>query len=119
LFGAGGIAASIALGAWSNALSLIRKGAATFGFAIDHDAQRRLQRIVLAALAMAGLLWLAAHIALAHLANMHGVAQVAALLALIAGGIAVYGVLLGFFGVTGWRDTLNAVRRPSQSDLRM
>ena len=35
LFGAGGIAASIALGAWSSALSLIRRGAATFGFSID------------------------------------------------------------------------------------
>ena len=32
LFGAGGIAASIALGAWSSALSLIRRGATSFGF---------------------------------------------------------------------------------------
>jgi putative peptidoglycan lipid II flippase len=119
LFGAGGIAAAIALGAWSNALSLIRRGAATFGFSIDPEARRRLPRIVLAALAMAALLWLAAHVALAPTANMHGVAQVAALLALIAGGIAVYGVLLGFFGVTGWRQTLNAVRHRSRGDLRM
>ena len=35
LFGAGGIAAAIALGAWSSALSLIRHGAASFGFSID------------------------------------------------------------------------------------
>jgi putative peptidoglycan lipid II flippase len=119
LFGAGGIAAAIALGAWSNALSLIRRGAATFGFSIDHEARRRLPRIVLAALAMAALLWLAAHVALAPTANMHGVAQVAALLALIAGGIAVYGVMLGLFGVTGWRETLNAVRHRSRGDLRM
>jgi putative peptidoglycan lipid II flippase len=119
LFGAGGIAAAIALGAWSNALSLIRRGAATFGFSIDPEARRRLPRIVLAALAMAGLLWLAARFALAQMANMHGVAQVAALFALIAGGIAVYGLLLGFFGVTGWRETLNAIRHPSQGDLRM
>jgi putative peptidoglycan lipid II flippase len=119
LFGAGGIAAAIALGAWSTALSLIRRGAATFGFSIDPEALRRLPRIVLAALAMAGLLWLAAHFALAKAANMHGVAQVAVLSALIAGGIAVYGVLLGFLGVTGWRETLNAVRQPSRGDLRM
>jgi len=119
LFGAGGIAAAIALGAWSNALSLIRQGAATFGFAIDHDARRRLPRIVLAALAMAALLWLAAHFVLAQVANMHGVAQVAVLLALIAGGIAIYGLLLGLLGVTGWRDTLNAVRQPSRGDLRI
>jgi len=47
------------------------------------------------------------------------VAQVAVLLALIAGGIAIYGLLLGLLGVTGWRDTLNAVRQPSRGDLRI
>jgi putative peptidoglycan lipid II flippase len=119
LFGASGIAAAIALGAWSNALSLIRRGAASFGFSIDPEARRRLPRIVLAALVMGGLLWLAAHFALAQSANMHGAAQAAALLALIAGGIAVYGLLLGVLGVTGWRETLKAVRPPSRSDLRM
>ena len=60
LFGAGGIAASIALGAWSSAFALIRRGAATFGFSIDAAARRRLPRIVAAALAMGGLLWLTA-----------------------------------------------------------
>jgi putative peptidoglycan lipid II flippase len=117
-FGASGIAAAIALGAWSNALSLIRRGAATFGFAIDPAARRRLPRIALAALAMGGLLWLAAHFMLPPGETIHGLAQAAALLALIAGGIAIYGLLLAFLGVTGWRETLNAVRRPSRSDLR-
>ncbi len=42
LVGAGGIAASIALGAWSTALTLIRHGAETFGFSIDAAARRRL-----------------------------------------------------------------------------
>ena len=60
VYGASGIAASIALGAWSSALSLIRHGAATFGFSIDAAARRRLPRIVAAALAMGGLLWLTA-----------------------------------------------------------
>ena len=46
IFGAGGIAAAIALGAWSNAVSLIRSVAATFGFSIDAEARRRLPRIV-------------------------------------------------------------------------
>ena len=87
LFGTGGIAASIALGAWSSALSLIRRGAATFGFSIDPEARRRLPRIVLAALVMGGLLWLAAHFALAPAGNMRGAAQAFMLLALIAGGI--------------------------------
>ena len=58
-YGADGIAAAIALGAWSIAFSLIRRGAETFGFSIDTEAKRRLPRIALAALAMGALLWLA------------------------------------------------------------
>jgi len=118
LFGAAGIAASIAAGAWSSALALIRRGASTFGFSIDAAARRRLPRIVLAALVMGGLLWLTARFALPLLANIHGLAQAAVLLVLIAGGIAAYGGLLGFLGVTGWRETLNAIRQPPRSDLR-
>jgi putative peptidoglycan lipid II flippase len=118
LFGAAGIAASIAAGAWSSALALIRRGAASFGFSIDAGARRRLPRIVLAALVMGGLLWLTARFALPHTENFHGLAQAAILLVLIAGGIAAYGGLLGFFGVTGWRETLKAIRQPPRSDLR-
>jgi putative peptidoglycan lipid II flippase len=117
LFGAGGIAASIALAAWSSALSLIRRGAATFGFAIGPETRRRLPRIVLAAMAMGALLWLAAHFALAPAGNMHGVAQALILLVLIAGGILVYALMLAVLGVTGWRQTLNAIR-PAPDDLR-
>ena len=62
-YGADGIAAAIALGAWSMAFSLIRRGAATFGFSIDREARQRLPRIALAALAMGALLWLAVAIA--------------------------------------------------------
>src|SRR3954463_14681583 len=51
-YGAAGIAAAIAFGAWSNALTLIGRGAATFGFSIDGAARRRLPRITLAALMM-------------------------------------------------------------------
>ena len=60
VYGASGIAAAIALGAWSSALSLLRRGASTFGFSIDAAARRRLPRIVAAALVMGGLLWLTA-----------------------------------------------------------
>ena len=52
LFGTEGIAASITLGAWSSALSLLREGAARFGFSLDAAARNRLPRIVLAALSM-------------------------------------------------------------------
>jgi putative peptidoglycan lipid II flippase len=118
LFGPGGVAAAISLGAWSSALSLIRRGAATFGFSIDRDARRRLPRIVLAALAMGGLLWLAAHFVFGPAGNIQGAAQAVVLLVVISGGIAVYALALGLFGVTGWRQTLNAIRPLPPDDLR-
>ena len=118
LFGAGGIAASIALGAWSSALALIRRGAATFGFSIDAAARRRLPRIVAAALAMGGLLWLMATLVLAPAASTHGIARAVVPMVLISGGIAIYGLLLALFGVIRWRDAVNAIRQTTRPDLR-
>jgi len=111
-FGAEGIAASIALGAWSSALSLLREGATRFGFAVDLDARWRLPRIVMAAMAMAAAIWFALRFLPAA-----GLAQAMALAALIVGGIAIYGVLLLLFGVTGWRQAVNALRGDPR-DLR-
>jgi putative peptidoglycan lipid II flippase len=116
IYGAGGIAAAIALGAWSSAFSLIRKGAASFGFSIDAAARRRLPRIAAAALVMGGLLWLAVAFMPALTANT--LAQAALLALLIAGGIAVYGLLLTVFGVIGWNDAVRAIRQTTASDLR-
>ncbi|MDP3691727.1 murein biosynthesis integral membrane protein MurJ [Bradyrhizobium sp.] len=118
LYGAGGIAAAIALGAWSSALVLIRRGAVTFGFAIDAAARRRLPRIVAAALTMGGLLWLATTFALPLAATAHGFAQAALLGVLIAGGIAVYGGLLALSGVTGWAEAMGAIRQGRAAGLR-
>ncbi len=109
-YGVDGIAAAIALGAWSMALSLIRRGAATFGFSIDTEAKRRLPRIALAALAMGALLWFAARSLPALASGAHGFVQAVLLLAVIAAGMAVYGLFLRLFGVTGWRETVNAIR---------
>ena len=108
-FGATGIAAGLALGAWSNALSLIRHGAARFGFSIDAAARRRLPRIVAAAASMGAPLWLAA--SLEGGADVRGVVQGGLLLVLIGGAIAVYGLLLSALGVAGWRETVNALRQ--------
>jgi putative peptidoglycan lipid II flippase len=108
--GAEGIAAAIALGAWSNALSLIRKGASTFGFSIDADARRRLPRIVASALAMGAALRLAIGL-IPISSNSHVLAQAMMLLVLITGGIAIYGLLLTLFGVTRWREAINAFRQ--------
>jgi putative peptidoglycan lipid II flippase len=110
-YGADGIAAAIALGAWSMAFSLIRRGAATFGFSIDREARQRLPRIALAALAMGALLWLASRSLPALGSGSHGLVQAVLMLAGIAAGIAVYGLFLQLFGVTGWRETVNAIRK--------
>jgi putative peptidoglycan lipid II flippase len=118
LFGAGGIAASIAAGAWSSALVLIRRGAATFGFSIDAAARRRLPRIVAAAFVMGGLLWLAARLVLALGINRHGLAQALAVAMLISGGAAIYGLLLALLGVIRWDEAVSAIRQTAGSGLR-
>ncbi|HLZ04652.1 MAG TPA: murein biosynthesis integral membrane protein MurJ [Bradyrhizobium sp.] len=113
-FGASGIAASIALGAWSNALSLIRLGSTAFGFSLDQAARRRLPRIVAAALVMGCLLWLATPFMPGG--HAHRLAQAVVLLVLIGVAIAAYGGLLATLQVTPWRELVNAIRPPR--DLR-
>ncbi len=116
--GVTGIAAGIACGAWSNALALIRRGAAAFGFSIDAAARRRLPRIVLAALAMGGLLWLTAAFVWPPAASAHGFAQGAILGVLIIAGVAIYGLLLALFGAVNWAEAIGAVRHSPPRDLR-
>jgi putative peptidoglycan lipid II flippase len=118
LFGASGIAAGLAFGAWSNALSLIRRGGETFGFSLDQAARRRLPRIAAGACVMGALLWLAAHVTAIFAGDAHRLAQAVILLVAIAGAIAIYGLLLTAFGVTGWRETVNAIRQGRPRDLR-
>ncbi|WP_027550013.1 murein biosynthesis integral membrane protein MurJ [Bradyrhizobium sp. Cp5.3] len=108
-FGATGIAASIAAGAWGSTFSLLRKGTTEFGFNADEAAQRRLPRIVLAALVMGGLLWLTS--GLAH-PGSHGLVKFIALGLQIAAGIVVYGLLLQILGVASWREAVHALKRP-------
>lgn len=108
-FGATGVAASIAGGAWSSALSLVRQGSASFGFSIDDTAFRRLPRIALAASMMGGLLWLTLGLAPA---GGHGLFRLAVLCAQITGAILVYGALLHLFGVAAWREAVNVIRGP-------
>jgi putative peptidoglycan lipid II flippase len=118
IFGPGGIAASLALGAWSSAFALVRRGAATFGFSIDAAARRRLPRIAAAALIMGGLLWPIATLALPLTANAHGLAQALVLLVLIGGGLTIYGLLLSLFGAIARGDALRAIRQTKPPDLR-
>jgi putative peptidoglycan lipid II flippase len=109
-FGASGIAASIAAGAWSSALSLLRKGAAEFGFSVDAAARSRLPRIVLAAAAMGALLWLTT--GLVH-SEAHGLVRFVVLGLQIGAGIAVYGLMLQIVGAASWREAVNALKRPA------
>jgi putative peptidoglycan lipid II flippase len=113
--GIAGIAIGLAFGAWSTASSLIRQAVTSFGLSLDTDAWRRLPRIVVASLAMGGLLWLASGVA----ANAHGLAQAALLLALIAGAIATYGLLLLAFRVVTRDEVVNAFSQKGHRGLRM
>jgi len=114
-FGAKGVAVGIAIGAWSNAASLVRRGTATFGFSIDAAARHRLPRIVAAALAMGSLLWFAQNVVPVF---GHGLAQAAILAAQIAAALLAYGLLLGLLGVTTWPDAIRAIRQTRSGDLR-
>jgi putative peptidoglycan lipid II flippase len=63
---------------------------------------------------MGGLLWLAEALLLD--ANSHRALQAVLLLILIVATMAAYGLLLAALGATGWREVVNAVKRPA--DLR-
>lgn len=107
-FGASGIAASIAAGAWSSAVSLLRKGTSEFGFSVDMAARKRLPRIVLAAAAMGALLWLTTGL---MPSEAHGLIRFIVLGLQIAAGIAVYGLLLQILGAASWREAAAALKR--------
>lgn len=115
-FGASGIAAGIACGAWSHAFSLIRHGRATFGFSLDAASRRRLPRIAAAAAIMGALLWFAAGLTAG--AATHGLAPAVILLGLIVAAIAAYGALLALLGVTSWREVVKALGQAKAGDLR-
>jgi putative peptidoglycan lipid II flippase len=108
-FGAPGIAAAIALAAWCSAAVLMIRSKASFGFALDRAARRRLPLIVLAALAMGGSLWLATHW-LPGTVQPHSLARAALLAVLIAGGLLIYAALLTLSGAVRWSELRGALR---------
>lgn len=118
LFGVEGIAASVAFGAWSSALVLIRHGVTTFGFAIDAGARRRLPRIVVAAGAMGGLLWLLAPLLPAASGIHYGLAYPLLVITLTVAGIAIYGLFLVLLDVISWGAAINAFRETGSRRLR-
>lgn len=109
-FGANGIAAAIALAAWSSAIVLMIQGGRSFGWAIDADARRRLPVIILAALVMGALLWLLArYMPGAH----HKLAQTALLALQIICGLTIYAAPLLLSGALRWRDIRASLRKPA------
>jgi hypothetical protein len=60
---------------------------------------------------MGSLLWLSAPLALAYAANASAPLHLLLVAALIAGGIAVYGLFLALLGVTSWVDAIRALRQ--------
>jgi putative peptidoglycan lipid II flippase len=66
---------------------------------------------------MAGLLDLATRLPALH-APAHGLAHALALALLNAGGVAIYLLLLGLFGVGTWRQAINAIGAGQPRDLR-
>ncbi|MGJ4931058.1 murein biosynthesis integral membrane protein MurJ [Bradyrhizobium sp. HKCCYLS2038] len=116
-FGAAGIAAGLALGAWANAAVLIRRGTASFGFALSRASRSRLPRIVLAAAIMGAALWAVAT-RLGQFSDSHAGAA-ALLAALIGGAIVLYAALLTVLGVVSWRETVRAIRQRPARDLHL
>jgi putative peptidoglycan lipid II flippase len=110
-FGAGGIAGAVALGAWGGAAVLVRQAARSFGFAIDRIARRRLVLIGLAALVMAGFLWLKLTFAWPLVAAAPLAIQALALGLMIFGALAIYGGLLFLFGVVSPEGLGSAIRK--------
>jgi len=110
--GANGIAASIALAAWSCAGVLTIQGGIAFGWTIDSDAKRRLPIITLAALIMGGALWLLTP----HLPAVdHKFAQAMLLALQIVCGLALYVALLMLTGTLRWQDVRAALKTPRRS----
>ncbi|MGN6310458.1 MAG: murein biosynthesis integral membrane protein MurJ [Xanthobacteraceae bacterium] len=113
--GVAGIAAAVALGASVGALLLAICAATRFSLTLDPATRTRLWRIVLAALVMGGLLWLATHSLADWLDGGHRLIVAVMLAGLIAAGIVVYAVSLALLGVVRPREAIRALRKP---DLR-
>jgi putative peptidoglycan lipid II flippase len=105
-----GIATALSVAGWFQALALLvlleRRG----HFRLDQRARSKLPRIVVAALGM-GAVVLALRLMLAPALVGPLMLRLAALSALIAAGVIVFGALALAFGVTGWRELRGQLMR--------
>ncbi len=117
-FGVAGAAAGLALAAWVSALLLLGRGATRYGLAVDGAARRRLPRIVVAALAMGALLWLAMSGVSSRLAQASHGGVAIWLGLLIAAAVASYAALLLLSGAIRPAEMIRGRRAPPARDLR-
>lgn len=110
VYGASGVAASISLGAWFCAATLMWRGSTTFGFSIDATARRRLPRIAICAAAMGAMLFLAESFVAPVTATAGFMAQITILGGLVAAGVSFYGLLLDLSGVLNWGEAISNLR---------
>jgi putative peptidoglycan lipid II flippase len=105
-----GIALATSIAGWVNALSLVvmlhRRG----HFAIDRQARRRLPRIVLSALGM-GVLLFVAEALLAPLLAGRLVLELTAVAALVGGGLVAYALFAFLSGAADWHELKRRLRR--------
>jgi putative peptidoglycan lipid II flippase len=110
-----GVAVAISLSGWVTAGILGWIIARRVGFSLDAEARQRVPRIVIASLAMGLAIVLARMQIDPWIAGRGGTLNAAALVLLVAFGLAVYGIGLRWLGVAGLRDVLAVARRPPRA----
>jgi putative peptidoglycan lipid II flippase len=105
-----GIALSLSIAGWVNALTLIAVLGRRRQFALDRRTRRALPRIALSALGMGGLVLLLEY-ALAGAFAGGLVVKLTALVVLVSGGLFGFGLLALLLGVADWRELAGRVRR--------
>jgi putative peptidoglycan lipid II flippase len=105
-----GVAAALSIAGWVNAAGLILMLHRRRHFGFDARARRNLPRILVAALGMGALVF-GLEQALAGPLDAGLVAKVAALGALVGGGLAGFAALALLLGVADWRELRRRLRR--------
>jgi putative peptidoglycan lipid II flippase len=105
-----GIALATTAAGWLNALMLLLLLMRRRHFAFDQRARRNLPRVGLAAIAMGAVLAML-RLALAPMLASPGMVPIAALAALVCGGLATFALLSLGLGLADWRVLLGRLRR--------
>jgi putative peptidoglycan lipid II flippase len=105
-----GIALATTCAGWINAMTLLALLVRRGHFRLDRRARRNLPRVAAAALGMGAVLALL-RIPLAAALTGPAPVRIAALLALVGAGFAVFGVLALALGIADWRGLLGRLRR--------